>query len=43
MGQKEGGPQSGKVVVDSKEYLVFNAGITAVDDMNMYKETSFSL
>lgn len=36
MGQKEGGPQGGKVVVDSKEYLEFNAGITAVDGMNKF-------
>lgn len=32
MDQKEGGPQGGKVIVDSKEY----GGITAVNDMNKF-------
>lgn len=34
--QKQGGSQGGKVVVDTKEYLVFNAGITAVNVMNKF-------
>lgn len=33
MDQKEGGAQGGKGIVNTKEYQVFNAGITAVNGM----------